>query len=319
MPQMQPKAPTPSVNRMTLTSVVRQRTPAPARIVLSGPEGVGKSTFGAEAPGPVFIAAEDGIRYLGEVPAFPEPQTLKDVHDAIAELTNGEHDFKTLVIDTVDFVEPLIHAEVCRRDQATSIEAVGGGYGKGYSIALEEWRLMLGRLDKLREKRDMGIVLLGHSQTANFDNPSGANYTRYELAMNKKAALVIKAWADVVLFANFETATTDPKRGKVKGISTGRRVIYTQRTAAFDAKNRMSLPEILPLSYQEFSDALAAGLQVDAGEVLKACRDLIKSLELPETHAAVKYVETQKDNPSALVKALNRLRALSDEAGKEKE
>lgn len=322
MPPLQQPKPVaaPKPNRMTLTSIIRNLPSAPTRTVLYSPEGFGKSTFGAEAMNPIFIAAEDGIRdVVPKPPVFPEPKTLDDVYDAVAVLQNGEHDFKTLVLDTADFIEALIHRDLCLRDGVTNLSKFGGGYNKGQDAALEEWRILLGRLDRLRLDRGMEIIILAHSQTTTFDDPAGPSYARYELAVNKKAAGLLKAWADVVLFGLFETATTDPKKGKIKGVGGSVRVVHTERSAAFDAKNRKNLPPTLSLSYAEYVEAIADGLQVDNSDVLTACRELIEKLELPATHKAVAVVEANKDNPSMLVKALNRLRALSDETEKVKE
>ncbi len=306
-------APAPRQPRMTLSAITRGKRTAPDRILLVGVEGVGKSTFGSEAPNPIFLAAEDGIRQL-DVASFPEPQSLEDVYEAIDSLQNGEHDFKTLVIDTVDWLEPLIWKAVCRRDGATSIESVGGGYGKGYVVAVDEWRLILSRLDQLRLSRGMEIVLLAHSIVTSFQNPAGPDFSRYELAMHKKAAGLIKQWTDANLFATFEEFTTDPKKGKVKGVSTGARVIHTQRCAAWDAKTRYELPPTLPLGYSDYVAARGAGLQVEAPDVLAECRSLIEQLGLPGDAPARVFVEANQSNPAELVRALNKLRVMVNES-----
>ena len=71
----------PGNGRMKLDAVRRGVRPAPDRILVVGTEGVGKSTFASEAPAPIFIAAEDGIRHLA-VASFPEPTSFADVMDA---------------------------------------------------------------------------------------------------------------------------------------------------------------------------------------------------------------------------------------------
>lgn len=271
----QPPARQPS--RMSLSNLVKGRQERPLRVVLYGVEGIGKSTFAADMPAPVFIGAEDGTSQL-DVTRFPTPRTWGDVLEALRVLGTEEHDFQTVVLDTLDWMEPLIWADVCANAKVQSIEDVGGGYGKGYTAALDTWRTFLAYLDRLRDKRGMHVILLAHSHIKNFKNPEGADFDRYELKLNLKASGLVKEWADVVLFANHETFAQEDKRAKrARGVSTGARLIYTTRTAAFDAKNRHNLPEELPLSWLEFEAAVrgegdrAASLQA---EVDAKCAEL---------------------------------------------
>lgn len=301
-------------NRMALSAITRGKRRAPDRILLVGVEGVGKSTFGSEAPAPIFLAAEDGIRQL-DVASFPEPQSFEDVLAAVDELTTGEHEFKTLVIDSIDWLEPLIWDSLCKRNSWDNIESPG--YGKGYAAAVDEWRKLLARLDQLRAKRGMEIVLLAHALISTFQNPAGPDFSRYECSINKKAAALVKQWTDANLFATFEEFTTDPKKGKIKGVASGKRVIHTERCAAWDAKQRWGLPPTLPLSYSDYAEARDAGLTVNIEELAAECRSLADKLELQADAAARTYIETNLTNPSALSSALNRLRVLVAEAGKE--
>ena len=241
----------------------------PLRVLLHGVEKVGKTSTAAGAPSPIFICPEDGIpRALGEVPHYPPPEggwTWQDVIDAVRALATGEHEFKTLVIDTVDWIEPLLWRDVCGRSDAASIEDVGGGYGKGYTAALDGWRSLLAELERLRA-RGMHVILLAHSWIRPFKDPVGEGYDRYELKINNKAAGLLKEWCDAVLFAQHEDITTKDKRTKrTRGVSTGARVMFTVHHAAYDAGNRFNLPEMLPLDWAEFMAAVEApGLAVAA-------------------------------------------------------
>ncbi len=306
----------PSATRMSIASVARGKSRAPDRILLVGTEGVGKSTFAAQSPGVVFIGLEDGLRRI-DVAKFPEPQSFEDVLAAIDALTNEPHDYKAVAIDTVDWLEPLIWRSLCHKhkwlDAKGQPDIESPGYGKGYAAAVEEFRLLLARLDGLRGKRGMEIILVGHSFISTFQNPMGADYSRYELQVNKKVAALLKQWADVVLFAAHEEFTTDKKKGSVKGISTGNRIVHTERTAAWDAKNRYSLPPVLPLDYEAYDAARDAGQQADPAELVKACVELADKLSLPADAPARKFVETNKNNPGELVRGLNRLRTLASE------
>lgn len=286
-----PVAPKPALvraNRMTLDSVQRGRRVEPVKIVLAGVEGVGKSTFGANAPDPIFLGTEDGLMHL-DVARFPAPTVWQDIFDAIATLTDTEHPYKTLVIDTLDWAEPLAWAHVCTKAGVDSIEDVGGGYGKGYQAALDEWRSLLAALERLRRAKAMHVVLIAHTQIRPFKNPEGEDYDRYEMKLNAKAAGLIKEWADAVLFANHETFAVKDKARRVRGVSTGARLIHTERTAAYDAKNRYGLPESLPLSWADFQAAVEspqpASPAVLTAEIQRKAKSLGGELEAKATEA----------------------------------
>jgi hypothetical protein len=122
------------------------------------------------------------------------------------------------------------------------------GFGKGYNAALDRWRDMLSRLDTLRDRRGMNVILLAHSWIKTFRNPEGDDFDRYELKLHAKTSGLIKEWSDAVLFAAYETLTATDKSKRTRGISTGARIVHTERRAAFDAKNRFELPAELPAS-----------------------------------------------------------------------
>lgn len=247
----------PQPSRMKLGTIVKGRLERPMRLLCFGVEGVGKSTFAANAPSPIFLAAEDGTAQL-DVARFPEPKSWREVFDAIDELTVGEHDFKTVVVDTLDWLEPLCWDHLVQKANSPKITSVEDfGFGKGYVAALDEWRLLLSRFEQLRLKRGMHVILLAHSWIKTFKNPEDSDWDRYELKLHAKAGGLLKEWCDAVLFARYETfANTDEKTKRTRGVSTGARVIHTQRTAAWDAKNRYDLPETLPLEWQAFADAV---------------------------------------------------------------
>lgn len=257
-PKIAPKpAPTPRPSRMRLDMITKGKLRKPISVVCYGPEGVGKSSFGAGAPRPIFVGAEDGTAQL-DVERMPAPESWDDILDAVRVLTNDPHEYKTLVLDTLDWIEPMIWAYCCNRDGEPNIEAYG--YGKGFQVALDEWRLLIAALERLMRTKGMNIVLLAHSWIKAFKNPQGEDFDRYELKIHGKAGGLVKEWAEAVLFANWETfAKEDSKTKRVKGVSTGARLLYTERKAAYDAKNRYSLPEELPLGWDDFAAAIDAG------------------------------------------------------------
>lgn len=256
--------------RMALGKVIRGRLAKPIRGLIYGIEGVGKSTFAAAAPAPIFLGAEDGTSEL-DVERFPQPTSWIDVFEAVAELTTAAHNYQTLVIDTLDWVEPMCWAHVCatHRDgdgkPYRSIEDFG--YQRGYVAAFDEWRRLAFDLDTLRTKRSMHILLLAHSQIRTFKNPAGDDFDRYELKLYKSAAGFWSEWCDAVLFAAHDLSTVR-KNGRVRGVMGQQRVLHTQRTAAWNAKNRYDLPARLPLDWTEFFEAASAHRPADRSQLI---------------------------------------------------
>ncbi len=257
-------------SKMKLTALVRGKQLQPIRAVVFGPEGCGKSTFAANAPAPIFLGAEDGTAQL-DVVRFPTPSTWADVLEAVRVLASEDHQFKTLVVDSADWVEPLLWRHLISKDKtgAETIEDVSGGYGKGYTAALDEWRVFLAAIERMRKAKSMHVLLIAHSHIKAFKNPEGPDYERHELKLNGKAAGLLKEWSDCVMFANYETFAVADKSKRVRGVSTGARLLNTERSAAFDAKNRYGLQPQLPLSWQAFEDAVKAGQPADPVALLE--------------------------------------------------
>lgn len=239
---------------MKLDQVRRGVVEVPYRILIAGIEGCGKTTFASKAPEPIIICGEKGAEHIDTPKLYPA--NWKDVLSAIDTLIAETHTFKTVVIDTLDAIEPWVWSYVCERDGKKDIEDYG--YGKGYVVALGEWRSFLAKLEKLKAK-GINIILVAHTNIRLFKNPEGPDYDRYELKLQDKARGLFKEWVEEVLFAGYETFYDKGNGGKVKGL-TGERVIHTTRTAAWDAKNRHNLPSTLPLDFEAFQEAMARGL-----------------------------------------------------------
>jgi hypothetical protein len=304
----------PSSGRMKLAAAVTGRLVKPMRVLVYGIEGVGKSSFAAAAPSPIFLGAEDGTSEL-DVARFPEPQSWRDALDAITELTTAPHEYKTLVIDTLDWLEPACWTRVFqgRKDKAgkayESIEDIG--YGKGYNAALDHWRVLLVMLERLRTTRGMHIIPIAHSWVKTFKNPAGEDYDRYEMKLHAKAAGIWREWCDAVLFAAHETYTYESDSGRVKGISNGARVLHTERCAAWDAKNRYDLPPTLPLDWTSFAEAVAAHRPADPA-VLRARIDELLATQTDDIKARVTAaVEAAAGNAAELARIHNTLAAMA--------
>lgn len=299
----------PKPSRMTLGAVKKGKPDGPIRVTIHGPGGIGKTTFGANAPNPIFIGAEDGFGQL-DVARFPKPETFNEILEAINALIIEQHEYQTLVVDSLDWIEPLIWRQICAADNVKSIEEVGGGYGKGYTAAVDQWRRFIAGLEQLQTKRGMHVVLIAHTQVKTFKNPEGEDYDRYILKLNEKAAGLVKEWSDAMLFAKYERmALKDSKTKRVRGVDTGARLVFTEERAAYDAKNRYSLPESLPLAWGDFFSAVKAGRVAEPKALIEEIKR--KAAELGgdiATKTAELLAQVGEDTPKLAV-LNNRLNA----------
>ncbi|WP_165920140.1 ATP-binding protein [Chthoniobacter flavus] len=229
------------------------------KTVIYGPEGIGKTTLAAQFPSPVFLDTEGGTHHL-DVARFPAPKTWDDVTKTIAALASEPHEFRTLVVDTADWLEKLLIEDVCRRANKTSIEEFG--YGKGYVVLAEEVTKFLASLNALLA-RGMHVLLLAHCRIAKFEQPDAAGaYDRYELKLTKQVAPLVKEWCDMLLFANYFTKIAENDSGKKRGVGGRERKLYTTHTAAWDAKNRHGFEENLPFEFAAVASAFGASTEI---------------------------------------------------------
>lgn len=237
------------------------RNSLPPRVVVHGDGGVGKSTFAAGAYKPVFLPFEDGLSGL-EVDAFPLLRSYQDAIDALASLASGDHDYGTAVVDSLDWFEPLVWEKVSKDHGKKSIEEIP--YGKGYAEALPLWRTFLDGLNHLRETRGMAVILIAHSQIKRFEAPDSEPFDRYEIKLHKGASAMVREWADVIGFAHHETAIKKDSNGfttRARGVGTGRRLLRVAETPACVAKNRYSLPDVIPLTWDALVGAMNPAAQ----------------------------------------------------------
>ncbi len=251
-------------NPMSLLQSITQGTrQLPPRVLLYGPHGIGKNTWAAGAPRPIVIQTEQGSDEIG-MDRLPLCRSYEDVIAQIGALYQDQHDYETVVLDTLDWLEPLIWERVCKDDNVTNIEKVQKGFGKGYTIAMAKWREIADGLKALREQRNMAVIMLAHSEVKTYNAPDTEPYDRYQLRLHKYASGFLYEWSDAVLFAGYKvfTRTTELKGADInKGIGTGERVLHTQERPTHLAKNRYAIPEPMPFpevgGFDLFSAAVA--------------------------------------------------------------
>jgi hypothetical protein len=244
--------------------VKRGRASKPPRILIHGPEGIGKSSFGSQAPRSIFVQTEDGLDEIG-CARFPLATAYEEVLTPLTELRTEQHEYETVVIDSLDWLERLIWDRVCQETGVTSIEKADGGYGRGYIYALTYWRQVLDHLSALRSGKDMAVVLVAHAKVERFEDPESPPYDRYSPRLNKHAAALVCEWCDAVLFATrkIRTQTEDAGFNRRRTIAHpvgkdgGERILRTVGGPSCVAKNRYGLPAELPLSWAAFVAALS--------------------------------------------------------------
>lgn len=245
-----------------------------------GPPGVGKTSMAAHIPGVVFLtdSQEDGITTLkanGLVPKdvhqFPPMTCWEHTLEVLTQLETGEHNHKALAIDAIGGFERMCHEAVCQREFDGNWGEKGfAGFQRGMDVSTADIRLLINALDRLRDKRGMGIFILGHSKVEQFKNPDGSDYSKYSVDIHKKTWGLLHKWCDVVMFANFYTEVVNAdKNGKGgKGRGGQQRYLYCENSAAFDAKNRSGLTGEISMgdsgaeAFKNFSAAMKAARKI---------------------------------------------------------
>lgn len=237
--------------------IIRGKIDSAQKVVIYGPEGIGKSTFASKFPDPIFIDTEGSTKKL-DVARTPKPTSWTMLLEQVKYFRDNPGICKTLVLDTADWAERLCVEHICSKSQKSGIEDFG--YGKGYTYLEEEFGQLLNLLEEVIE-RGINVVVTAHAQMRKFEQPDelGA-YDRWELKLEKKTAPLLKEWADMVLFANYKTYVINVdgqgvQKGKNKA-QGGKRVMYTTHHSCWDAKNRHNLAEELPFDYQAIAHCI---------------------------------------------------------------
>ena len=241
--------------------IIRGKIPCAKKVVIYGPEGIGKSTFASQFPDPVFIDTEGSTNSM-DVARLPKASSWQMILQQVDYVRTHPETCRTLVIDTIDWAEAMCIQHICDKHRKNGIEDFG--YGNGYVYVKEELGRFLNKLSEVVEA-NINVVLTAHAQIRKFEQPDelGA-YDRWELKLGKKTSSqtspLIKEWADMLLFANYKTfSVAVDDKGKKRKAQGGERVMYTSHHACWDAKNRYGLPEEVPFSYASIAQVIEEG------------------------------------------------------------
>lgn len=281
-----------------LNSAVRTRKDVARKIVVYGGNGVGKSTFPASAPNPIYIRPEDNLAHL-DVVALPAPRTFEELTAQLAAVHGDQHGYETLVIDTLDEVQKSIEAAICEAGSKKSFADFG--FGKGEKLARDYWQSIMDWIDAIVRDRHMTVVMLAHADVVRFSNPEGDDFDKYNMRLHKWATNEFRKWANDVLFAQMPVVAKSQGEvtagfGKAKkvGQSTGRRILRTVESGACFAKNQCGLPPEIPLSWAEYAKYAfpngqpAPDVNYDTGEAARAGVD---QAEMDEVAAATESAD----------------------------
>ena len=230
-------------------SLIQGKQDVAPRITLYGSHGIGKSTLAAQFPKPIFISTEDGLSNI-EATSFPKASTALEVMGNINTLIKEPHDFKTVVVDSIDWlVEPLIVGKVESENDAKEL-----AFGRGQVMIAETFRTVLNGLDILRREKGMNVVLLAHASVVRYEDPRAEPYDRYQPKIPNRCNAILQEWTDVLAFCGFKIIVKKSDVGfnnqVNRGITTGERLLHLVENPAYMAKNRFTAPDIIPMTIE---------------------------------------------------------------------
>lgn len=240
--------------------IVTGKRAGPRKVMLYAAHGVGKSTFAAGAPDPLFLDIEQGTNDL-DIARWDEPITsFNQFGGILAWVRAQQHEFKTLVIDTIDWLERLMAADITAAAGKETLADID--FGKGAPRLLPKWERVLTVLDAIHRERNMGIILLAHARVEKVTPPDGTAYDRYSPdlwtnARNEGVGNFIQEWCTEVFFARLKKVTVTEGKGfneRARAIGTQEREMLTTDSAWASAKNRLGMPGVVPMTWEVYRD-----------------------------------------------------------------
>ncbi len=299
-----------------LQGVSKGKIKKPVFILLYARDGIGKSTFGSEAPNPIFLGPEDGTSHL-DVARFEQIRTFTDVKNAASKVLKEKHHYETLVIDSLDHIEPILFKETIdlqrpkNSDETWTIEDTYGSFGKWVNGISGEWFSLIDILKDIRNIRKMNVIVLAHAQVKSINEPTQPMpYDRYALKLhNEKHSALWRESVECVLFVNYETIVKKGKNeSKAKAYGEGRRVMYTEPKPQYDAKNRYGLPPELPFdlgsSWSTFYAAYQAGQPdvIDSKKVMDEITFILTRVDMDTSDRIKAALQKSEGDLNKLVK-----------------
>lgn len=261
-----------------MLNITKGKTARALKVVAYGSEGIGKTTFAADAPDPLFIDTEGSTAHM-DVRRIEKPESWEELVAIVKEVAVTPDLCKTLVLDTADWAEALCVSYICQKYNQPSIESFG--YGRGYVYLSEEFSRLLAALDEVIAA-GIHVIITAHAKMRKFEQPDeqGA-YDRWEMKLSKHVAPLLKEWCDMLLFLNYRTyvVTTETNAKKAQG---GKRVMYTSHHPCWDAKNRQGLPEELPLEFAKIAHLFSVTPTAHAEQPIDRLRKMMDEAGVTE-------------------------------------
>lgn len=245
-----------AIDPSTLNSTKSNKPPI---AIFYGVHGVGKTELASQFPSPYYLPTTgeeppDGI----EMPSPGTAESMEDVFDVISWLLSEEHEFRTLIIDSLDGLEPLVWAHTCKLNGWTNIE--DAGFGKGYVAADNVWRDFLAACQALRAA-GIAVVMVAHTEITRFDSPTSDPYSRYGIKLHKRASALVQEAAQLVGFINYRHTLKEKEVGFNKKVGhaegSGERQVHLEERPGFLAKSRYATPPAITLKKGQGYAALA--------------------------------------------------------------
>ena len=298
--------------------IISGKVKKPFNVLLYGEPGAGKTTWASQAPKPFFIASDELDEF--DVDRTQLIETFQDAMDAVLWLEENDHDYQTVVVDTIDAIEKMVHQEILAKektDKTRSMNKAAGGYGNAYSISHDWMAGFRDTLGRLRHNKNMNIIILCHSDTKVTNDPLlGDSYTEYYLTLHNKVQSLFVDWVSAVLFLAFDVSKSGDNEKFAYG--NGDRYLYTQKKPGFIAKNRYHLEAVLSApeeaSFQPFYDGYNSyfkGNQPDTKTIIRGIISLTDNVESADEVKKIKeLVKDNRDNPQKLLKIKSNVEQL---------